>query len=364
MNRSRRVLIVGAHFGESYLNAFLKRRPGLELAGVLARGSARARQLAHAFGVPLYTDLERIPADVDIACVVVRSTVVGGRGSAIAQALLERGIHVIQEHPLHPDEMRRLQQLATQRSLHYWVNTFYPHCAASRRWIEAAYRIHAQLGAASPSFAHLTTSRQLLYSALDLLSQAGGWDPDGIKVDGVFGEPDATFRLLRLRMPGAEAALHLQATMDPSDPDQHSQVMHQAMLVWPSGYLTLVASHGPVTWTPALHLPGHSDECQSLYRQDADAGGFATPTTCLLHQETADWRDALEIDGADGVAMLLQQLAQCLEGQPTPAGCHPDYQLALASLWQRVSQAAGPVRETALPVPASIDLRSLTPIRA
>ncbi|WIX26540.1 Gfo/Idh/MocA family oxidoreductase [Xanthomonas arboricola pv. corylina] len=96
---TRRVLIAGAKFGEMYLNAFLQDQPGLELAGLLATGSARAQQLAHAFGTPLYTAIEQLPDDIDIACVVVRSTVVGGTGTALAEALLRRGMHVIQEHP-------------------------------------------------------------------------------------------------------------------------------------------------------------------------------------------------------------------------------------------------------------------------
>jgi len=93
MSRNKRVVVVGARFGEIYLNAFLKQRLGLELAGIVARGSARARQLAHAFGVFLYTDINQLPDDIDIACVVVRSTIVGGCGSTLAEVLLKRGIH-------------------------------------------------------------------------------------------------------------------------------------------------------------------------------------------------------------------------------------------------------------------------------
>ena len=43
----QRVLIVGA-IGEMYLNAFMQPPEGLELVGLLAQGSARSRELAHA----------------------------------------------------------------------------------------------------------------------------------------------------------------------------------------------------------------------------------------------------------------------------------------------------------------------------
>ena len=42
----QRVLIVGAKFGEMYLNAFMQPPEGLELVGLLAQGSARSRELA------------------------------------------------------------------------------------------------------------------------------------------------------------------------------------------------------------------------------------------------------------------------------------------------------------------------------
>ena len=93
----QRVLIVGAKFGEMYLNAFMQPPEGLELVGLLAQGSARSRELAHAFGIPLYTSPEQITRMPDIACIVVRSTVAGGTGTQLARHFLTRGVHVIQE---------------------------------------------------------------------------------------------------------------------------------------------------------------------------------------------------------------------------------------------------------------------------
>ncbi|MEN1355047.1 Gfo/Idh/MocA family oxidoreductase, partial [Pseudomonas aeruginosa] len=85
----QRVLIVGAKFGEMYLNAFMQPPEGLELVGLLALGSARSRELAHAFGIPLYTSPEQITRMPDIACIVVRSTV-AGRELWMAQGTSER----------------------------------------------------------------------------------------------------------------------------------------------------------------------------------------------------------------------------------------------------------------------------------
>lgn len=208
--RNRRVLVVGAKFGEVYLDAFLQPMPGLELAGLLARGSRRARQLAQHFGVPLYTALEQVPEDVDIACIVVRSTVAQGDGSRLAAACLQRGMHVVQEHPLHPDDVARLQALAQQHDRLFWVNSFYPNTPAGRAWIEAAGRIRQKLGGQLPVLAQLTTSRQLLYSTLDMLLQACGLVDGEVPQVQLLAEGDGTFALLGIDLPGgSRAMLHL-----------------------------------------------------------------------------------------------------------------------------------------------------------
>ncbi|UQQ16226.1 Gfo/Idh/MocA family oxidoreductase [Xanthomonas arboricola] len=357
---TRRVLIAGAKFGEMYLNAFLQDQPGLELAGLLATGSARAQQLAHAFGTPLYTAIEQLPDDIDIACVVVRSTVVDGTGTALAEALLRRGMHVIQEHPLHPDDVARLQALAHAQGRVYWINSYYAHTPAGVCWIDRAHRVRQLLDGEAAHFAQLTTSRQLLYSSLDLMLQACQI-PDSaedVTVDATADE-DRAFRLLRLNLGQCQASLRLQTYLDPQDPDLHSLVMHQLTLGWPSGYLSLEASHGPVLWTAALYDPHHHDSDRSLYQRahDQDEDPYARPATQVLHAAPPDWRHSVEIDGPTGVGRVLQLLGQHLDGAALPPAFDAAYQLALASLWQQVLRCAGPAHARSLPAPRLLDLR-------
>ncbi|NAT16718.1 hypothetical protein CU663_15300, partial [Pseudomonas syringae pv. actinidifoliorum] len=201
-----------------------------------------------AFGIALYTDIEQLPDDLDIACVVVRSAVVGGAGGRLTERLLQRGLHVIQEHPVHPDEIVRHQQLATRVGCQYIVNSFYPHTEAGRCWTGTAQRISRLLDGRKPNLAQLTTSRQLLYSGLDLLFQALGCDLAGqVSVSLLDGDDD--FHTLSLNLPDGRVLLRLQRWMAADDPDLHSLVMHQLNLAWPSGYLSLDATYGPVNWT-------------------------------------------------------------------------------------------------------------------
>ncbi|MYX22215.1 Gfo/Idh/MocA family oxidoreductase, partial [Streptomyces sp. SID8380] len=135
-----RVLVCGTNFGRFYAEA-VRARPGFVLAGVLSRGSAASRALAERHGVPHHTEVGTLPDDIDLACVAVGSTISGGEGTELALALLDRGVHVLQEHPVHLDEMTRCLRLARRRGVHYRVNTHYPHVAPVRRFLAAARRL-------------------------------------------------------------------------------------------------------------------------------------------------------------------------------------------------------------------------------
>src|SRR5262245_33378342 len=124
-NGRLRVVVCGAVFGQVYLEAFRRREYPLELVGILARGSARAQACARYYDVPVFTNIGEIPADVDAACVVVRSRILGGKGTDLAHALMRRGIHVLQEHPVHPDEMAESLRLGRAERVLYRLNSFY-----------------------------------------------------------------------------------------------------------------------------------------------------------------------------------------------------------------------------------------------
>jgi thiazolinyl imide reductase len=99
------VVVCGTRFGQVYLSALARCRQRYRLGGVVARGSARSVALAEEYGVPLYRSVEDLPRDVDAACVAVSGSVGGGPGGRLVQELMERGVRVLQEHPLHPKEL-------------------------------------------------------------------------------------------------------------------------------------------------------------------------------------------------------------------------------------------------------------------
>lgn len=123
-----KVLVCGTNFGRVYLKGLERCGDKFKIAGIFSHGSTQSKQEAEKYGVPLITDLNEVSKkDFDMACVVIRSTAVGGKGTEIAGALLEKGIHVIQEHPVHYNDIVKLLKVAKENNCVYQVNSFYPN---------------------------------------------------------------------------------------------------------------------------------------------------------------------------------------------------------------------------------------------
>ena len=92
-----RAVVCGTTFGRLYVAGLRLRPLSYELVGMLSRGSEQSRDFARRQGVPLYTDIEDLPGH-DVSFVVVRSGVMGGEGTRLAQRFLAAGKHVVMEH--------------------------------------------------------------------------------------------------------------------------------------------------------------------------------------------------------------------------------------------------------------------------
>lgn len=355
MKSRKKVIIVGAKFGELYLNAFIESHPDLELAGILSQGSLRSKNLATAFGVPLYEKVSQLPQDIAIACVVVRASVIGGGGNVLVEELLKRHIHVLQEHPVSAKELQRHHALAEQCGVQYRINSFYSSSQAGQTMISSAQQVSLQMHQPA-SYGNITTSRQLLYSTLDLLLLALGRDG---KIQPIKLGKQHRFDLISLQSPHGDYLLQLQNYLDPQDPDMHSLAMHRLMLGWESGYLSMVDSYGPIHWTPALHAEKHQNNQQSLYQVVSLAEGdyLNQPTTQTLYDQPCLVKDLFEEFGPEGVCNTLEQFCRLIDGQdaaPLLLICH---QLKVAQLWEDILTLCGQPQERTMTPPPPISFR-------
>ncbi|MFK4540624.1 thiazolinyl imide reductase [Streptomyces tendae] len=332
-----RVLVCGTNFGRFYAEA-AHRRPGYALAGILSRGSAASRAYADRLGVPHYTDADDLPADIDAACVAVSSAISGGGGTELARALMDRGIHVLQEHPVHLTELTDNLTHARRRGVQYRLNTHYPHVSPVRDFVDAARRLVAQQ---RPLFVDAATPIHLMHPLVDILGRAMGtlrpWrfaDPAPLPA-AVGPQP---FRSLHGMLAGVPLTLRVHHQLDPSDRDNHALHWHRISLGTEGGVLTLADTHGPVLWSPRLHVGRDAD--RRLVLDGPGTGRLGLGTTAVVGT-TGTFRTVFSHLWPEAVGRALDGLREAVEqgGDALRTG---QYDLAVCRIWTDLAARLGP----------------------
>lgn len=347
-----RVIVCGTTFGQTYLNGIANLPDHFELSGILARGSAFARACAERYRVPLYTEVEALPPEIDLACVVVRSGVVGGAGTRLARALLERGVHVLQEQPLHPDELTDLLRTARKTGCQYRLNGFYPNVAPVARFITAARYVLSQR---QPLFLDAACSIHVLYPLIDVLGQAlGRLRPWSFTLQAVAESDTGPFTCIGGRLGGVPLTLRVQNQLDPRDPDNHIHLFHQITLGTEGGRLTLVDSHGQLLWHPRMRLERRGDGVIDL---SAEHEALTLPVSSLIGPATApSYYQAFNHYWTEAVARVLLDFREAVQAGTQDAKLH-QYMLSAAKAWADLGTQLGAPQEIMPPdtTPLAVD---------
>jgi pyochelin biosynthetic protein PchG len=337
--RVPRVVVAGTGFGRAYLAAFDRPDFPFELAGIIARGSARSRACAADYGVPLWTGADQVPDDVDLACVAVGGVMTGGRGPELSRDLMRRGLHVLQEHPLHPDELVACLRTAREAGVVFRMNTHYPQVEPVRRFLACARELGERQ---RPLFVDVTCAFQVLYTVFDILAEAlGSIRPFGIH--GVVEEPaPPPYRSVSGRFAGVPLTFRLQNELVPAEPDNYSHLLHRITIGYGGGHLTLVNTHGPVQWSMRPHMPA---EMKNLSRfSDSVAAHLRVPSVQAIGPaEGASYSEVLGTLWPQATARAMTGLWQeVMAGASSEA--HVQRHVTLTRLAMAVVEACGPVR--------------------
>lgn len=331
-----RVVVAGTGFGRIYLDALAKGDRAFRLTGILARGGATSQACATQAGVPLYTDAGDVPDDTDIVCVVIRSGATGGPGSDMARGFLRRGIHVLQEHPVHHDEIAGNLQAARQGDAAYAVNTLHPNLAPVRRFLAAAASVRERQ---RPRYIDVTCNSQMLYPLLDLAGRALGglrpWRFDDIPAD-VSGHP---FTTLHGRLGDVPLCLRVQNAVHPDDPDNHSFLLGQVAIGFDGGVLALPELHGPVLWHPRLHAPRTGDGRLAMSGPGTERLAVAS-TSVFGPTEAPSWHDVFANTWPDAVRVALHELRAAID-EPTRRRSLGAWAMDASQAWNEASRRLG-----------------------
>lgn len=333
--RRLRTVVCGSTFGQFYLAALARLDSHFEIVGVMGRGSTRSAECARRFGVPLYGDVGQLPAEVDLACVVVRSAVMGGGGTDLSVALLERGIHVIQEQPVHHEDLAACLRTARRHAVQFKLGNLYVHLPAVRRFIAAARTARSLQPAL---FIDAACSSQVSFPLVHILGEALETVRPWAMAPVAAGN-EGPLQLLSGMLGGIPFTLRAHNEVDPDDPDNHIHLLHRIIVGFPGGSLSLTETHGPVTWNPRLHIPAAVKDrfdfstAQSAHLSDSSTEilGPAQPLG-YRHILARQWPAAI---GRDLVAMHDEI---CSGGD---GGRGDQRLLTLCRLWQEMTSSLG-----------------------
>ncbi|MBT0774016.1 Gfo/Idh/MocA family oxidoreductase [Kineosporia sp. J2-2] len=351
---STRVVVVGGGFGRVHARAVLARPDRYRLAGVAGRGGAASRELAQAHDVP-YFDLSHgtQPAAraADVVCVAVGSAISGGPGTELAQAFLAHGVHVLQEHPLHADELLACARTARAHGVQHRVNLHYRNVPPVRAFIEAARRLTGRSG---PVFVDAAAPVHVLHPLLDVLAAAlGGVRP--------WAWHDVTghgpLRTVTGTLAGVPLTLRVQNQLDPLDRDNHALFWHQIRWGTTSGVLTLADTHGPVLWSPRWHAA--RDEHHRLVLEGPGAAGLDRPSTATLPGTgPVTMARAMDEWWPQAVLVALDELTAAASAGADPLR-QAQLDLTTTRIWSALTTRLGPPDPVTTGAPAMISVDDL-----
>jgi pyochelin biosynthesis protein PchG len=341
-----RVGVCGTTFGQVYLEALRDPALPFELTAILGRGSARSQACAAHYGAPLLADLDRFAERVDVACVVVRSGLLGGRGTELAQALMERGVHVLQEHPVHHDELADCLRCARRSSVAYRLSSFYLHLEPVRRFVAATRELARRQ---PPLYVDAACGLQVAFALPDILGACLGgvrpWAladaPTPARMHAI-SEVRPAFRSLDGVIGGIPLSLRVQHQLDPADPDNFVHLLHRITLGTEGGNLTLLTTHGPIVWSARPEIPSHvRDPAAAPLYGGAPAWTDDPSCVTLGPPDAPSWRTVFTLLWPQAAGAALAELRRAALAGSDPLE-HGGRQLALCKFWQDVAARLGP----------------------
>ena len=335
MMKRIKVLVCGARFGQFYAEA-VTRDPRYELIGILARGSNLARECAKRYHTVLYVNPDEIPKETDIACVAVKTGVLGGAGTELALRFLNRGISVVLEQPVHYQDLMECYRVARKNRVAFHVGNLYLNLPQVKRFCALTGQLAEQQ---KILYLNADMATQVSYPFVRLLVQLLG---KGRKlVWEASKEPKGIFQNLSVQWDEVCVQVRAQNQEGNEVADNCMHVLFQLTLGVNSGSLILTDANGLLLWRGRMEIPKLqfvpgdllTSETTSMTETATQLIGNAPKTYAGILKE--DWVAAVRED-IDAVA----QMRNAPEGEKRMAK-EGALELAAAQCWKEFMQALG-----------------------
>jgi thiazolinyl imide reductase len=245
----KNVLVCGTRFGQFYIEALRQMPDSVSIVGILAGTSERTKKCAEYYRLPVFSDVSELPDGIDLACVVIKSEVLGGKGSDVAKALMTRKINVLMEQPLHYNELADCAKCAQKSGVTFSIGNLYANLPATQNFIDNVSILGAKQ---SILFVNVDFATQVSYPLVDLLNRIlptlRPWETKGL-----IGET-APFQSAVAHIGGIQVNFRAHNAMDKLDADGYLHLLYRVSVGFPAGRLVLEDANGPVVWRPRMHF--------------------------------------------------------------------------------------------------------------
>lgn len=351
--RKLRVAVCGTTFGQFYCEALMVLKEQFQFVGILSNGSERSRNCARNYNVRLFQTIQELEGEVDLACVVVRSSVLGGGGSEIAIELMNMGIHVIQEQPVHYKEIQACIKTAKKNDVMYYVGDLYKQLPSARQFIKAANLIFHD---SKPVYIDIGAASQVLFPLMEILSEAlNGLQPLILKKADRGSGP---FHVVTGDIKGIPAIFQVHNEVNPEEPDNYMHYLHRITIGTQSGRLCMEDINGSVCWHNRIHFPLHA-ELRSCF-----SGQWPEELTnnCSMEFKECQQRTYGEVFRQDWVGAVADDLMKFGVMISDRAGTQNLYSarlIACARIWHDFTECLG-YPEIAAPEPGGkVDVKAV-----
>ncbi len=336
VDKKLKVIVCGTRFGQFYLEA-TKLSSEFELAGILSKGSNKSQNCAQRYDTKVYTDPEQLPSDIDLACVVVSTSVMGGEGTGLAVKLMEKGIHVVLEQPVHQKDLALCYKTAKQNNVYFVLGDLYVELPSVNNFITLAKGI---INHQNSLYLNIDLATQVSFPLAHILTKVlpsvRPW-----KVEETI-KGNTPFQVLSMTIGGIPVVIRAHNQVDPQVSDSYFHLMHSITLGVGGGCLSLVDSHGPVTWQPRLVIPGYDFIPGDLTSRPTpgmleESSMLIGPTQYPTYQEvlTRLWPETILKDINRAAGLVRGTIP---ENQITLWG---QQEVVSSQLWQEISNALG-----------------------
>ena len=279
-----KVLVCGTTFGQSYMRA-ISENENLELVGIYANGSKRSIDCSKKYNVPLFKNVTSLPFDIDMAFVIVKSSVLGGEGTKIAKQLLNRGIHVMQEHPINYNEISECCRIAVKNKVCYKVGDLYPFLESIKKFCDTSLFLNTN---DRFKYASIISSSQGLYSLSAILANSLS-NYRNFTIDDRETKINYPFTKLKLTNGEEDIFLQIHNEVSENDGNNHMHLLHRMIFFYDSGRLELNDTFGGLCWRSRMNI-SESDVYQKKTKHDYD---FRPMSINLIKEEENSYDELL-----------------------------------------------------------------------